>query len=205
MTSEQVPRWLRDLVDRELERGERITWMGMPRAVYFTPMAMGSFVFGVPWTAFAIFWTVAAAWGAKNVQGAPGAFDIFPLFGLPFVLAGFGMLSAPLWAHWKAKRTVYVITDRRAITFEGGHSTVIRSYPPEKLTDVYRREKPDRSGDVLIARRAWRDSEGDRQTEELGLLRVSNAREVEQLLKQLAATARTPMNAEIDDGTDEWR
>ncbi len=177
------------MVDRELERDERIEWIGMPKRIFFTPVATGAFLFGIPWTAFALFWTAGAAWGTMKMDEGPGLFSIFPLFGVPFILIGFGMLSSPIWAYLRAGRTVYVITDRRAITFEGGWSTTIRSYPPEKLTDVFRTEKRDGSGDVIIARRAWRDSEGDRQSEELGFLRVADAKDVERRLKQLAKQA----------------
>jgi hypothetical protein len=182
-----IPAELQEQVEQELERDEKIQWIGMPRPVFFTPVATGAFLFGIPWTAFAVFWTAAAVWGTMNA-GGEGLFRLFPLFGIPFVLVGIGMLSSPLWGRRRALQTVYVITDRRAITFDGGWSTTVRSYPPEKLTDVYRKEKRDGSGDVIIARRAWRDNDGDRQAEELGFLRVTGAKEVEQLLKALAAT-----------------
>ncbi|MCK4564002.1 MAG: hypothetical protein KAU94_04960, partial [Verrucomicrobia bacterium] len=113
---------------------------------------------------------------------------LFPLFGVPFVLIGIGMLSTPLWTYRKAFKTVYAITDRRAITFDGGRSTTVRSYPPEKLQDIYRKEKKDGSGDVVIVRSAWRDSDGDRRSEELGFLRIENPKEVESLLNELAGT-----------------
>ena len=193
MVAPSITPHLRDAVSREIESDERIEWMGMPRPVFFTPITTGAFLFGVPWTAFAIFWTAGAAWGTMNGDEAPGLFSLFPLFGLPFILIGCGMLSAPMIAYWKALRTVYVITDRRAITFDGGWSMTVRSYPPDKLQDIYRKEKSDGSGDVIIARRAWRDSDGDRQSEELGFLRVEDAREVECQLKALAAQAEMPL------------
>lgn len=179
-----VPRDLRDQVDRELERGERVQWIGMPRARFFTPGSTVAFLFAIPWTAFAVFWVCAAS-GFKIPDFSEGV-GFFPLFGLPFVLIGLGMLSVPLWAYRKALKTVYAITDRRAITFEGGRSTTIRSYPPDKLQDVYRKERRDGSGDVVFARRAWRDSDGDRRSEELGFLRIPNPKEVEDLLDHLA-------------------
>jgi hypothetical protein len=124
------------------------------------------------------------------MKEGPGLFSVFPLFGLPFILIGLGMLSSPLWAYRRAKKTVYVITDRRAITFEGGwSSTTIRNYPPEKLTDIFRTEKRDGSGNVIIARRAWRDSDGDKQTEELGFLRIADVKDVERRLQNLARQA----------------
>lgn len=178
-------------MDRELEAGEHIEWMEMPIPRFFTPRATGAFLFGIPWTAFAIFWTVGAGWGTFQADG-PGFFKAFPLFGVPFILIGFGMLSGPLWEHRKALQSVYVITDRRAITFEGGRTTTVRSYPPERLQDVYRKEKKDGTGDVIIARRAWRDAEGDRQSEELGFLRVQDPKAVEALLRTLAGQAAAP-------------
>jgi len=182
-----MPQELQERVERELEPGERIEWLGMPIPRFFTPMATAVFLFGIPWTAFALFWTVAAGLGSTLLQGGLGPFTLFPLFGIPFVLIGLGMLSSPLWAYRKAGKTVYLITDRRAITFDGGWSMTIRSYPPAKLQDVFRREKSDGSGDVIIARRAWRDSDGDRHMEELGFLRITDAKAVEDILKRLAA------------------
>jgi len=186
-----LPRDLEAKVERELESGERIQWLGMPIPRYFTPASTAAFLFAIPWTAFALFWTAGAAWGTMQAQGGPGLFCLFPLFGLPFILIGLAMLSSPMWARRNARSTVYVITDRRAIMFNGGWSTTIRSYPPEKLQDIYRKEKRDGSGDVIIARRAWRDSDGDRQSEELGFLRLANPKEVEDMLKRLAETAQT--------------
>lgn len=158
----------------------------MPRRVFFTPGTTGIFLFGVPWTAFALFWTAGAAWVTGKADVGPGMFGLFPLFGLPFIFIGVGMLSSPIWAYRRAGQTAYVITDRRAITFDGGWSTTIRSYPPSKLTDIYRTEKRDGSGDVIFSRRVWRDSDGDQQSVEFGFRRVEDAKDVEQRLKALA-------------------
>jgi hypothetical protein len=180
-----IPQPLQVKVDRELESGERVEWIEMPLPRFFTPVATGAFLFGIPWTAFAIFWTVGAAGGTSRAEEA-GFFRAFPLFGVPFILIGFAMLSSPLWAYRKALHTVYVVTNRRAITFDGGLTTTIRSYPPDRLQDVYRKERKDGTGDVIIARRAWRNSDGDRHSEELGFLRVRDPKAVEGLLRKLA-------------------
>ena len=185
MRSHSVPtRHLQALVDRELEPGERVVWYDMPIPRFFTPLTLGTFLFAIPWTAFAIFWVMGAS-GFKMPDFSEGI-NFFPLFGVPFVLVGFGMLSTPFWFYRKAFRTLYVITDRRAITFIGGRSTTIRSYPPNRLQEIYRKERRDGSGDVVIALKARHDSDGDRQSEELGFLRIRNPKEVEQMLKQLA-------------------
>lgn len=128
---------------------------------------------------------MAGAAGFKIPQFNQG-FDFFPLFGVPFVLIGIGMLSSPLWAYRNQLKTVYLITDRRAITIDGGRSSTIRSYLPDNLRDIFRREHKDGTGDVVITRNAWKDSDGDKQIQELGFLRIQNAKSVESMLKALA-------------------
>jgi hypothetical protein len=91
MIDPSIPPALRNTIDRELEREERIDWIEMPQRVFFTPAATAAFLFGIPWTAFALFWTAGAA-GFKFPVFNQG-FDLFPLFGLPFILIGLGMLS----------------------------------------------------------------------------------------------------------------
>lgn len=170
---------LRNLVDREIEEDERILWMDGPVPHYFNAHSISASLFAIPWTAFAIFWTFGA-WGqAKNIE--------FALFGVPFILIGLGMLCTPLWVYRNSLKSVYVITDQRAIIFDGGITkTTIRSYPPDQLQEVYRKEKRRGTGDVLLSSRRWRDSDGDQRMQELGFMNIANAKEVEGLVKQLA-------------------
>ena len=185
-----MPNSLKNMVDAELESGEKIVWLDMPRPSYFTPAAIGAFLFGIPWTAFSIFWMFGAS-GFKVPEFNDGL-SLFPLFGVPFVLIGIGLLSSPLWAYRKALKTVYVITNRRAITFEGGRMTTIHSYPPEKLRDIHRKEKADGSGDVIIAQHSWTDSDGGKRTEALGFMRIKDVKKVERMLKSLAENGAQP-------------
>jgi hypothetical protein len=182
-----IPQRLQARVNRELGPMEVIRWIEQPIPRYFTTKAKGFFFFGIPWTAFAIFWTCGAA-GFELPDFSEGikGVELFPLFGIPFILIGLGMLTSPLWAYRSAFKTVYVITDLRAITFDGGRSTVIRSYPPEKLQDVYRKENRDGTGDVIISTRTWRDSDDQQHSEELGFLRIGDPKTVEHMLKDLA-------------------
>ena len=185
-TPRPIPRDLQDRVQNELESGERIEWMEMPIPRFFTGASTSAFLFGIPWTAFALFWTYMASGGLSSGKGSM----IFAMFGIPFILIGFAMLSSPVWAYRKSFRTVYVITDRRAITFDGGRSTTIRSYTPENLKNVYRREKRDGSGDVIFGVNEWKDSDGDRRSLEIGFLRIGNPKAIEQSLRKLAEKAK---------------
>ena len=144
----------------------------------------GDVLFGIPWTAFAVFWMCGAA-GFQMPDFKDGG-DFFVLFGFPFVLVGLGMLSSPYWMYRKMLRTVYVITDRRAILFVGGRTTTIRSFGPEQLGQVYRRERKNGYGDVVIGRSTWEDSDDKRRSREFGFFGVRNAKEVEEMLRELA-------------------
>lgn len=174
------------MVESELEPGERIEWMDTPLPRFFTAKSTAKFLFAIPWTAFALFWMYGAS-GFKLHAGI----SVFALFGVPFVLIGIAMLLSPIWAYRSSLKTVYVVTDRRAITFDGGRTTTIRSYSPEKLAGVFRRERKDGSGDVILGVNQWKDSNGHHQAEDLGFLRITNPREIEQSLKKLAEKAKS--------------
>lgn len=193
MLDPSIPWQLQEIVQRELDRDERVVWSAMPKPKYFSGPALGTFLLAIPWTAFSVFWIAGAA-GFKIPQFNNVA-DLFPLFGIPFFLVGIGMLCSPLWAYRNSLNTVYLITNRRAITIDGGMSYTVRSYTPEKLNETFRREHQDGSGDVIISRHSWRDSDGDKQMQELGFLRIKDAKSVESMLKELADTCRAPETA----------
>lgn len=190
MLDPNIPTDLQDLIARELDRDERVVWSAMPKPRYFAGHSAGAFLFAIPWTAFSIFWMAGAA-GFKIPQFNQG-FDFFPLFGVPFFLIGIGMLSSPLWAYRSQLKTVYLITDRRAITIDGGRTSTIRSYLPKDLKEIFRREHKDGTGDVIIKRDAWKDSDGDKHMQDLGFLRIQNAKSVETMLKEMAKQSERP-------------
>ena len=95
---------LASLVEAELAPGERVEWLDQPLPSRRAWSALPVVLFGIPWTAFSVFWVVAAS-GFK-VPNFDHGFGFFPLFGLPFVLIGLGMLSSPYWLSRMAARTV---------------------------------------------------------------------------------------------------
>ena len=171
-----IPQDLRNRVDRELEPNEQIKWIDMPVPNFFTKNSTPAFIFAIPWTCFAVFWMIGASQAPSKA---------FALFGAPFVLIGIAMLLSPLWAYYKSLKSVYVITSKRAITFDGGKSFTIRSYPPEKLHNIFRREKK-RIGDVVISFSAWKDSDGDTHKTDIGFINIKEPKNVEVMLKKLA-------------------
>lgn len=151
-----LPDDLDQTVRDELEPGERLIWLQQPSGR--SPLPWSTYapaLFGIPFTAFAVFWMAAAGWGvwgggAAGPKGNAGPFALFPLFGLPFVLIGLGMLTSPFWVRRRMRRsaaqTAYAITDRRAIVFDGGYQVSRLSHPMATMSGLSGR----RSGDLRI-------------------------------------------------------
>ncbi len=184
-----IPRELQQKVDRELSHQEMVEWVGMPIPGFFTARSAKLFLAGTLCTAGAIYW-MASVLDFEMPNFSEGS-DFIVFFGLILLGVGLIFFLGPFFEYRAALKTVYVITNQRAITFDGGRSTVIRSYPPNELQGVYRKENSDGSGDVILTLREWRDSEGDRPSEERGFLRVQDAKAVEELVKRLAQKSET--------------
>jgi len=175
---QNIPSSLQKMVQSELESGENIIWMGMPKAEYFNAHSIGIFLFAIPWTAFSLFWIVGAS-GFK-VPDFNSTDILFPLFGLPFVLIGVSMLLTPLRVYRNALKTLYVITDRRVIIFESG-AKMIRSYEVERLNNITRYEKENGYGDLIF------DKEFKQKNiiNNIGFINIKDAKGVEQKIKQM--------------------
>ncbi len=178
------------VIEGELASGERIRWTGRPHSWRFVPAMIPRFIFGI-FVAAAALPILVDALGAEGWGGRL----FLSVFALPFVLVALVLLSALPWAIRKGRRTLYVVTDRRAITFlRGISSTSIRSFGPEQLTDLERKEKDDGSGDITfmsVVKALGRGEPDARRAsaEGLGFFGIEDVREVEELLKDIAAHA----------------
>lgn len=178
----------------QLERGERLLWTGHPFPNRILLAAFPIYFFAIPWTAFSLFWEVMALspWlalrGQEEVTTIQTALGIvFPLFGLPFIAIGFSMLGKPFLMAAKAKRTIYGLTDRRAIivTFDEKKTKEIESYGYEKIgSEIERKERTDGSGSLYFAFKRTVDSDGDPKTERKGFEEIPSVREVENKLRR---------------------
>lgn len=176
---------LNDLVKGELESGEQVLWVGQPRVLPFVRRLFLSSVFAIPFTAIGLLLVLAAA----NAEG--GQFWPPLVFGLLLLAPGLYHLSSPLWTIRKAHRTLYVVTERRAIVFTGTFSRMVLWFGPEQLTQLLRKEKGDGSGDILFLGSRTASGDGSRRTSSIdsALYGIENVREVEGVLREIAARA----------------
>lgn len=182
---ETLPPALDEKVRRELQPREHIVWLGRPMPRFFTLKSTPAFLMGLLWTGMSLFMASSAVVNklpTLRLDGPP----LIPLLGLLLVLPGLGMICAPLWAYLRGTRTVYVITDRRAITFDAGWRTAIRSYYPEELQSMVPDENGDGTGSVVFGERLVPESDGSRTQLEVGFLNIRGMARVTHLLRSLA-------------------
>jgi hypothetical protein len=170
----------------------------MPVPRLFKPEMLALYLFFIPWTAFSIFWICGAA-GFRLPDFSKGFSPtmLFPLFGLPFLILGLAMLSTPFWSYLKEKKTLYAVTDKRALIITGGRTFEYQTIVPEQILEITRRER-GQLGDLIIAKKQYRDSDNDLQTQEIGFFNIAGVREANDSLKKLlqahAESHSTPMS-----------
>lgn len=175
-------------IEGELEDREQLVWAGRPDPSQLGCRSMPIVLFGIPWTAFSVFWIYMAGQGIWGGSGPSGIMKwAFPLFGVPFVVIGLGMLSAPFWAKRSAKKTLYALTDRRCIIWQPSlRSTTVKSYGPDDLGSMSRLERKNGAGDVIFVqsiRIRERGSSSDTVTTPEGFMGVEDAPSLERLIR----------------------
>jgi len=182
-----IPFDMQDIVDQELNDGEQLLWSSQPsvsRAV----------IKSLPLVVFALIWIAipsAIAFGMYNEyqQGKEVPAMAFVMVSV-FLVIGLLMLSPSFWAARKAKKTVYAITNNRAIMIKKGFSIDIQSFGPDKLRDIIKRLRSNGSGDLVFERTVsyHRNSKGRmrEKVKEIGFFGIERVNEVEDMLMAIA-------------------
>jgi hypothetical protein len=178
------------LVQSELQSGESLQWTGLANPARAAISALPASLFGLPFAGFALFWMTAAYRGSHAISKSSnnpigGVFSFFPLFGLPFLLIGLGVVFAPLFAYFKAQKTAYAITDKRVLVISAGRTRTIKSCTPADIVSVDHREREGGSGDVIIRTSGVMQNRNSLSQITVGLLGVSNVKEVARLVLNL--------------------
>jgi hypothetical protein len=185
---------LDSILRRELLPGERLLWSARPAPHKLRGVFMIWF-FAIPWTAFALFWEAMAflPWIASThtPAGITWSFGIiFPLFGLPFIAVGLGMLWMPFKVQRKAVQTIYGLTDRRMLRVSAGKQRDSASVLFHQMGPIDVSATADGYGNLRIQTGSSRDSDGDRVTERFEVLGVPDVARLEGLLLEQQSKAR---------------
>ena len=171
-------------INRQLDPGEGLLWSGAPSPARMALSALPASVGGIPFSAFAAFWIYTAFTMTSKSTSSPGSpWRLFPLFGLPFLLIGLGMLTAPLWAFLGAGRMLYAVTNKRALIITNFFSTSVKSYSHSEIREVQRVERAGGTGDLYFASRDVVTRSGGVSHRRIGFLGIPDVRGVEQLIR----------------------
>jgi hypothetical protein len=175
-------------------RDEKILWAGQPDARAIFRTGFWIYLFAVPWTVFSLFWEsfpVGLLLFGDGImsKGMPSAMPwVMAVFGIPFIVIGFGMLSTPFFARKAAQQTAFVITGTKLGVVKLGKSLESKLRLIADIKRVETTEKADGSGALKLIFGYGRDSDGDRTTDCEDLTGIENVRQVEDLINGL----RTP-------------
>ena len=167
-----------------LENGEEILWQGRPDSrVSFHDLRPMQVVTGLFFTGFALFWIFQAA-RITSMGNAPWFARLFPLFGIPFVLAGLNMLGgSALLDAYKRRYTWYTLTNRRAFVATDvpllGRG--LKSWDITPATEI---EFDGRDPGTLIFAYETRRSRG-KSRKPVGFIRIPEARAVLTQMQQI--------------------
>lgn len=178
-------------LDRELQAGERLLWSGK-RLARVSWGGMAIWLFAVPWTAFSLFWMAGASMGAQASSGTFGLLAwALPLFGLPFVLVGVGMMAMPFLPLFGASSTLFAITDRRVLRIARfGNRLWTKSVSLKEIREFSRSEGRHGEGELRLDLGSRRDSDGDVRKASFSIGTVADVMAADRALHaQLAARA----------------
>jgi hypothetical protein len=96
---------------------EKVRWWGQPRPAGFIVRALPNLAYGVTWAVLGAFWYRGSG-GIGKDSAFEGWWKLAPLFSVPFILAGLSFFMAPIRLGARARRTWYVVTDRRVFMAE---------------------------------------------------------------------------------------
>lgn len=174
--SSTVPEELVDRVVAELGPNEQLVWAARPRADLMLRSAYFLVPFGILFTGIATVWIAIAL---------VLTFGILAPCGVPFIAVGIGLILSPIWLRAIARKTVYALTDQRAIVFQPRvfGRTNVQSFAAAGLGQMARRERSDGSGDLIFEIRTTGYGENTR-TENYGFLAIDDVKGVEGLVRQ---------------------
>ncbi len=88
-----------------------------------------------------------------------------------------------LMPRWNSSKTLYVLTNQRALLMRFGVFFRIRAFELKKIQKFTRFELEDGSGDLVFERFSLKDEDGNMKTGENGFYGIADVRQVEKILK----------------------
>jgi hypothetical protein len=167
-----------------LAPGEKIAWQGRPRPSVFMLRGLPNLAYGVTWAVLGAFWYHGSG-GLGRYSAFEGWWKLTPLFSLPFILAGFSFFLYPIRLGARARRTWYLVTDRRVLTVELSRKQPprVRVFTPENLAALQVTKRIDGFYDIVLAMRARENPQLKPRLED-GFFGVGNGKSAAEAIRQ---------------------
>jgi len=182
-----LPARLAEGLAAELQPGERVVWCAQPRPDLFVRnILLVSLLLGVGMVTtlplFLIFLRDLLR-ESRLVVTALLLAEV-PAVGVAIAL--------PLALRRRARRTAYVVTDRRAILLTRGLRRRVLSFGPEQLRHMHVKRRPDGCGDIFFTHDFRTTRRHGVTWAGVGFVAIDNVVAVHRLLKDLAAGLAAP-------------
>lgn len=175
MDTETLTPELRARIDAALETDEHLALVVMPDWWWASPLARFFIIFGAIWVSLLTVMTVC-------MVNAPDTTEQDYLFLIPFWMVGIGVIVGVLGCRARGRRTVYLITDRRAIVLRS--KVLFWPLKPDMVKAV--EEHRNGYGDIVLGYKSYQINNKPAPD---GFVGVPQVREVlAALLAQIKAT-----------------
>jgi hypothetical protein len=177
--------------------GHTVIWVGQPSRTTAFLWATPIWLIATPFTLIAVVWTLSAfhlTWQPSS-HDAPDGFQyqrLMPLWGVPFLAAGFGLMASPFKAARAASKTVTVLTDQALILIWATRRgpPAFRRVPITHFISIDRTEFEDGRGKLSILTGQEPDSDGKMQDQIETITDIADVRDVELRLRAAMDQAR---------------
>ena len=193
----EIPDYARERLSGELTSGEKVVWVGQASPKVACIRSLWAVLFGV--FIFLIFGCVVGTLMSTQFKDARSGRDMTPLLvmgiiGLVVLISCLCSFLMPVYKVWAARRSCYVVTNRRCMVWYGGFSAK-EDYLPGALSGMRRNNAwfcGSDTGDLVfrsVTRITHRvDNRGrvsrSRSTTYYGFLSVQNLTEVERIVRE---------------------
>jgi hypothetical protein len=148
------------MISEEVESGEKLLWVGVPKQGVILKK---SDIFMIP---FSIFWGgFAISWEYMAISSMNG-FQLFPLFGIPFILIGLYLIFGRFFLDAKSReKTFYSLTDKRVIVITTLFEKRVKSLDLKRITEISFTKRSDGYGSIIFNGGGYRDKNSSENSE----------------------------------------
>lgn len=176
-------------VNPYLDVNEDVVWCDKPAKKFvFTSADIFTTLFGAVWLSFSVFWVFSAY---MSTESTDGTFNIFPLFGIPFVVVGlYLLLFRHIVSFAKRKNMVYALTNKRALIVHTGKRQYVQEYRYENISNIQMKCDDNDIGSIFFLTGEVRYNNGRSYSSTSGIFGIKDTKKVYKILSQCMENKR---------------